>query len=130
MLWICNDIVQYTLFKSKFQERHASLPWMDLSTVSISELLDQCEAILVHHHTACIFLGYLEPGWMLDPTHQTRLRSLFRKFPVGMLCHFTNSLPFSWKNEIDVWFPLNRNDNDGPTDTVNNGSALHDKPQV
>jgi hypothetical protein len=130
MLWVCNDIAQYKSFKSKFQERHASLPWMDVSTAPLSELLDQCEAILAHHHSACVFLGYLEPGWMLEPTHQTRLRALFRKYPVGMACHFPKSLPFSWKNEIEVWIPLNRTHEDGSTDTLNDGSALHNKPQV
>jgi hypothetical protein len=58
------------------------------------------------------------------------LRALFRKFPVGMLCHFPNSLPFSWKNEIDVWFPLNGSHKDGPTDALNDGGALHDQSKV
>jgi hypothetical protein len=58
------------------------------------------------------------------------LRALFRKFPVGMLCHFPNSLPFSWKNEIDVWYALNITRKDGSTDTINDGSALHHKLEV
>ena len=130
MLSVCNDILQYTKFKTVFRAKYASLQWMDVSTAPLSELLDQCEAILAHHQSACVFLGYLEPGWMLDPTHQTRLRALFRKYPVGVACNFPESLPFSWKNEIDVWYALNTTHKDGPTDTVNDGGALHNKLEV
>jgi hypothetical protein len=69
-----------------------------------SQLVEQAESILSHHSDACIFLGYLEPGWMLEPTHQTILRSLFRKFDVGFVCKFTDSIPFAWKNEIEVLY--------------------------
>jgi hypothetical protein len=130
MLWVSNDITQYTLFKSTFKSRHESLPWMDISTVPLQDLMNQCESILSHHPAACVFLGYLEPGWMLDTSHQTRLRALFRKYPVGFVCHFPQSLPFSWKNEIEVWYPLNPKHSDGTTDAVHNGGSVHHESQV
>jgi hypothetical protein len=78
--------------------------FLDLSKVPSFQLADEAESILNHHKSCCVFLGYLEPGWMLEPTHQTRIRKLFRKFPVAVVTHFTDSLPFSWKNEIDTFY--------------------------
>lgn len=103
---------------------------MDLSSTPLAELLDQCESILSHHPSACVFLGYLEPGWMLESAHQTRLRALFRKYPVGMICHFLESLPFAWKNEIEVWYPVNPSTKDGTTDAVHDGGVVHHESKV
>ena len=130
MLWVCNDITQYAQFKNTFRSKHSNLPWMDLSSVPLVDLLEQCESVLSHHSIACVFIGYLEPGWMLEATHQTRLRSLFRKYSVGMVCHFPESLPFSWKNEIQVWYPLNPSTKDGTTDSVHDGGIVHHESQV
>jgi hypothetical protein len=77
---------------------------LDLSKVPTHILAEEIESILNHHKNCCVFLGFLEPGWMLDATHQTRIRKLFRKFPVGMVTHFVESLPFSWKNEIHTLY--------------------------
>lgn len=129
MLWLCSDITQYTQFKTTFRSNHESFPWLDLSNVPLSDVLEQCESILAHHVSACVFLGYLEPGWMLEPAHQTRLRSLFRKFPVGMACHFLQSLPFSWKNEIDIWYPVNPSKH-GTPDSIHDGGTVHHKSKV
>jgi hypothetical protein len=79
---------------------------------------------MTHHTNCCIFLGYLEPGWMLEPTHQTRIRKLFRKFPVAMTTHFVESIPFSWKNEIDIYYTQEELNKDGQTNFVDNGSSL------
>ncbi len=121
MLYISTDITKVQEFSEDFQKTHGTI--IDLSKVSCSELPSQCDAIVNHHKTCAVFLGYLEPGWMLDPASQTRLRKLFRKFPVGLVCHFLESLPFSWKNEIDILY-LNPFKNGAPT-SVNNGSAVH-----
>lgn len=130
MLWVCTDVTQFNAFKKTFRDEHASLPWMDVSTVPLNSLLDQCESILAHHPSACVFLGYLEPGWMLEPTHQTRMRSVFRKYPVGIVLHFSQSLPFSWKNEIEVVYPVNPSQQHGDTRAIDDGGAVHDQPKV
>jgi hypothetical protein len=104
MLWVCDDIVKFQLFKTIFHEMNRESTWIDISKLSSSELIEQSESILSHHTNACIFLGYLEPGWMLELTHQTLMRNLFRKFPVGFVCKFVESIPFSWKNEIEVLY--------------------------
>jgi hypothetical protein len=75
---------------------------IDLSMCSIETLAEECEKIVNHHADAIVFLGYLEPGWMIDPKHEPRIRKMIRKFEVHMECFHLESLPFSWKNEIDT----------------------------
>ena len=104
MLWVCDNIQNYDLFKTVFREMHNESVWVDISNKPSEQLVEQSESILSHHSNVCVFLGYLEPGWMLEPAHQTLLRNLFRKFDVGFVCKFTDSIPFSWKNEIDVLY--------------------------
>lgn len=104
MLWVCEDITKYELFKEVFNGMHKDSTLIDISKIPPFELAEQSESILSHHASASVFLGYLEPGWMLEPTHQTLLRNLFRKFDVGFVCKFSDSIPFSWKNEIEVFY--------------------------
>ena len=99
MLFVCSSVCKFTEFKEIFKKEHESSQWVDISNVPSDNLMEQCDAILSHHTNPCVFLGYLEPGWMLESPHQTRLRTLFRKFPVGFVCEFPISIPFSWKNE-------------------------------
>jgi hypothetical protein len=96
MLDVCCNIVKYSQFSKGFD--------IDISRVSSSELITQAEAIFQHHTGKSIFLGFLEPGWMLSPEHQTRMRPIFRKFKVGFVCFHKSSIPFSWKNEIDILY--------------------------
>lgn len=118
MLYVCSSLSHYSKFKSDFSKT------LDLSKVPSDKLADECDAILNHHTSCSVFLGYLEPGWMIEPTHQTRIRRLFRKFDVGMVCYFPESLPYSWKNEIHTFYtdaPLNRN---GNPNSVNDGGSV------
>jgi len=110
MLWVNSNLLSYQIFRDQFRELHNTLEFIDLSRVPSDELVLEVESILQHHTKCCIFLGYLEPGWMLEPSHQTRIRKLFRKFPVGLVTQFVESIPFSWKNEIHTFYtdrPLN-----------------------
>ena len=71
-----------------------------------------------------VFLGYLEPGWMLDPKHDARIRRFIRKFDVYMVSMFPESLSFSWKNEIHTFYtdrPLNQN---GNSSSLNDGGSV------
>lgn len=95
---------------------------IDLSTVDSSSLADECDRILKHHSDKKIFLGYLEPGWMLDPKHEARIRRLIRKFDVYIVTFFPESLSFSWKNEIKMVYL--ESEKDGPTEIINNGSSV------
>ena len=78
------------------------LSTIDLSKTSVSLLSEESEKIVNHHSEAIIFLGYLEPGWMIESKNESKIRKLIRKFQVYMVCIHLESLPFSWKNEIDI----------------------------
>ena len=130
MLYVSSNLKQYSEFKDLFKLEHSELQYIDLSRVPSCKLVEECESILIHHAKCCIFLGFLEPGFMLEPTHQTRIRKLFRKFPVGILTNFVESLPFSWKNEIHTFYtetPLNKN---GKANTVDNGSSIQEQSNI
>ena len=104
MLYVSTNIQTYSQFKEHFQSKWSKHTFLDLSNIPSTELATHCKSVLEHHYNVCIFLGYLEPGWMMEPTHQTILRSIIRKFPVALVCNYVESLPFSWKNEIDILY--------------------------
>jgi hypothetical protein len=98
----------------------------DFSSIPSHKLADEAESLIQHHSDCIVFLGYLEPGWMLDPKHEARLRALFRKFETHMICFFPESIPFSWKNEIDIVYLNKLQQNECPK-IINNGSIMHVK---
>jgi hypothetical protein len=130
MLWVFNSIDHFKTFKLQFQSSNPETPFLDLSTFPLGKLADLCDDIVEHHSKCVIFLGYLEAGWMLDMSHQTRIRKLIRKFPVGLVTYYVESIPFSWKNEIEIFFEGNPVDQNGRSDTFNNGCSLQDKSNV
>lgn len=124
MLYISSNIQKYHEFREILRSTHAEFKFLDLSKVPSSCLVNEVDSIMAHHTNCFIFLGYLDPGWMLEPTHQTRIRKLFRKFPVAFVCNFVESIPFSWKNEIHTFYTervLNKN---GNSNSFNNGSSI------
>ena len=123
MLYISNNLSKFQEFSEHFRKTHETEKIIDLSKVPLSQLSDECDSVVSHHKNCIIFLGYLEPGWMLDSMSQTRLRKLIRKFPVAVVCQFLESLPFSWKNEIDILYL--KDSKNGSASIVNDGSSLH-----
>jgi hypothetical protein len=100
---------------------------IDLSKTPSHELADVCDNILQHHSSATIFLGYLDVGWMLDPKHEARIRMIIRKFDVYLVTFHLESIPHSWKNEIDTLYtqvPKN-----GTAEVINNGCTMHAEPK-
>jgi hypothetical protein len=130
MLYICDDVTKYKQFFTLFQEVHKDLKCIDLSKLPSSTLATESASIVDHHKSCCIFLGYVEPGWMLEPAVQVQLRKLFRKFPVGIVSQFSESLPFSWKNEIDIIYTSKWVHKNGETVSIDNGSSVQDKLEV
>jgi hypothetical protein len=124
MLYISANLLKYDEFKSLFQEMNKDKEFIDLSRVSSNNLITETDSIVTHHTNCCVFLGYLEPGWMLEPSHQTRMRKLFRKFPVAAISNFVESLPFSWKNEIDTFYIDEVLHKNGASHSINNGGSL------
>jgi hypothetical protein len=129
MLWISTNIQKVHEFRELFRKTHEHVTFMDLSKLSATELASECESIVNHHKTCVVFLGYLEPGWMLEPSHQTRIRKLFRKFPVAVLSYFLESFPFSWKTETEFIYTKESNLKDGEAQSIHDGSSLHDQPK-
>jgi hypothetical protein len=130
MLYICTNPLQFQEFVVYFKQTHGTSKFLDLSKVPIAKLADEGGSIVNHHSDCSVFLGYLEPGWMLDSGHQVILRRLIRKFPVAMITKFVDSIPFSWKNEthsIYTQVPLNHN---GSTKVVNDGSSVQYELEV
>jgi len=125
MLFVCTNISEYKQFRKMFSEHSENM--LDLSRVASCKLADECDSIVSHHSKCSVFLGYLEPGWMLDPTHQTRIRKLFRKFPVAFITNFVESIPFSWKNEIDTFYTDQVLHKDGTSNSVDNGSIVQEQ---
>ena len=126
MLWVLTNVDKIVEFRELFKTTHETHRFLDLSKVNSNELANESESIVSHHSNCVVFLGYLEPGWMLSPPDQTRLRKLFRKFPVAFVSFYPESLPYSWKTDIDTIYTDNPN---GFTDSINNGSIIHDKPK-
>ena len=127
MLFVSTNLSNFNEFKEMFKNLSNDKTFLDLSKVPLDELANESMSIVNHHSNCAIFLGHLEPGFMLDSISQVILRKLIRKFPTGIICKFTESLPFSWKNEIDTLYiqkPLNSN---GSTSFINNGSSLQNK---
>jgi len=101
---------------------------IDLSKLPSERLADECDRILQHHSTCVIFLGFLEPGWMIDARHEARIRLVIRKFETHIVTLHLESLPFSWKNEIDTLYIKCLKD--GCPKALNNGSALHSESET
>jgi hypothetical protein len=113
MIYLCTDVSKFCTFLEVFSKKYETIQLIDVSKVPLANLADNCESIVSHHKDCCVFLGYLEPGWMLEPCNQTRIRKLIRKFPVGLVLQFPESLPYSWKNEIDIIYTFNDLNNHG-----------------
>jgi len=128
MLWISTNIQKVNEFRELFRKTHDTT-FLDLSKLPSKDLATECESIVSHHKECAVFLGYVEPGWMLELSHQTRIRKLFRKFPVAILSFFLESVPFSWKTETEFIYVKGSNLKDGATNAIDNGSSVHDKPK-
>ena len=130
MLFVSTSISNFNEFKEMFKDLFSDKTFLDLSRVSLDDLANESTAIVNHHSNCAIFLGHLEPGFMLDSISQVILRKLIRKFPTGLICRFTESLPFSWKNEIDTLYIQKALNTNGSTNSINDGSSLQNKSQI
>jgi hypothetical protein len=93
-----------------------------MSKIPSEKIADECDNILQHHKTCKLFFGYLDVGWMLDPKHEARIRNCIRKFEVHMITFHLDSVPHSWKNEINTLYV--QNTKNGRTEVINDGCAL------
>ena len=103
---------------------------IDLSKLGSDELADTVNDMIQHHTPCSVYLGYLEPGWMLDLKSEIRMRKFIRTFDVHMICFFLESLPFSWKNETDTIYTEHLPTQDGSPKAINDGSTYLNKPKA
>ena len=98
----------------------------DLSYELVHNLADTALAILSHHKTGVIWLGYLE-GWMLDSVDETKMRAVLRAFD----CHVVTREPLSfsqaWKNEIDHLYTSEAH---GPARIDHNGGSVYSERAI
>lgn len=130
MIYLCDSVQKYKWFFQHFRSLHSDFECIDLSKLHSNLLAKEATLIVEHHKQCCVFLGHIEPGWMLDPASQVQLRELFRKFPVGMVVEFSESIPFSWKNEIDTIYTSKWVHTNAEPVSLDNGSSVHDKLEV
>lgn len=130
MLFVCSDICKFNEFKELFRKQTEGIPFHDLSISPPELLASQCVSIQNHYDKSAVFLGYLEPGWMIEPTKQIFLRYLIRTYPVGLVCNYTESLPHSWKNGIHTIYTSGASIKNGVSGSVNNGSSVQDKSDI
>ena len=130
MLFVCSNISKYAEFKELFKKQNEGLQFHDLSKIPSQKLAGESLGINQHYTNCAVFLGYLEVGWMLEPTHQTILRTLFRNMTVGFVCHYTESIPFSWKNGIDTIYTSKDLHKNGNSKSINYGGSIQDKPSI
>jgi hypothetical protein len=124
MLWVSTEILEFKRFRDTFRSANEECDFIDLSGIPTHDLIDNCESILSHHKKSCIFLGFLEPGWMMDVMHQTRMRSVFRSRHVAFVCNHVESIPYSWKNGIEFLYVSKPNLENGDPQSVHDGSSV------
>jgi len=95
---------------------------IDMSKIPSDKLADECDNILQHHKNLKLFFGYLDVGWMLDPKYEARIRNTIRKFDVYMITFHLDSVPHSWKNEIDTMYV--EGVKNGGSEIVDNGCII------
>jgi hypothetical protein len=98
----------------------------DLSLEPLATLTDVALGILSHHKTASLWFGYLE-GWMLDPTEETRLRSVLRAFECYVMTREPFSFSQAWKNEIRV---VHLQPPHGASNTHDDGCTVHSERPI
>ena len=76
--------------------------FIDLSKIPSSELAEQTETIRTHQkEQTSIYLGFLDPLFMLTPYHETILRRSIQSCRVVLVCSDPTALSFFWKNGIE-----------------------------
>lgn len=100
-------------------------PCYDLSSLSITDMVDAVVSLCQHQTSGTVWLGYLD-GWMLTPQEEVQLRAALRIFSCVLVSRFPLALSRSWKNEIDTIYTTNPNisvDN-GPPHSDHDGRSV------
>jgi len=83
--------------------RSQETDFIDLSNVTSENLAEQLETIRTHQKgTPTVYIGFLDPVFMLSPYHETILRRSIATCRVLLLTSDPGTLNLSWKNGIDL----------------------------
>lgn len=81
--------------------RETEKDFIDLSKLPSDQLADQVETIRTHQtEPKTVFLGYVDPLYMLSPYHETILRRGIAECRIILVCSDPTALSFCWKNGI------------------------------
>jgi hypothetical protein len=72
----------------------------DLSNLRPADMLDTLETICQHKSVDKVWVGFLDPLWMLTEPERIRMRDCIRKLEITMVCSNPRALPYSWKAEM------------------------------
>jgi hypothetical protein len=90
------------LLKGDAEIRTRETNMIDISSIPSADLVEHVETIRTHQKIqTTIYLGFLDPIWMLSPYHETLLRRAIRECRLILLTSDPTLLSFSWKNGLD-----------------------------
>jgi hypothetical protein len=72
----------------------------DISNLRPADMLETLETICQHKSADKVWIGFLDPLWMLTEPERIRMRDCIRKLDITMTCSNPRALPYSWKAEI------------------------------
>ena len=82
--------------------RSQETDFIDLSNIACENLAEQLETIRTHQKgTPTVYVGFLDPVFMLSPYHETILRRSIGSCRILLLTSDPGTLSLSWKNGID-----------------------------
>jgi hypothetical protein len=102
--------------------------WIDLSNSPSNRLAEQADTVRTHQTSmTTIYLGFLDPLFMLSPQHETLLRKVITACRVILLTSDPGALSLFWKNGLsELYLHMDRKDDDNSrrTQIVDNGGSV------
>lgn len=90
------------LLKADAEARAKETISVDLSNILSTDLAEQVETVRTHQKDpVSIYLGYLDPVYMISPYHETILRRSIQSCKLILTTSDPTALSLCWKNGID-----------------------------
>jgi hypothetical protein len=81
--------------------RASESQFIDFANLVPSKLAEQAEQVRLHQTSmTTLYLGFLDPVWMLTPHHETILRRAIRACRVVLVTSDPGTLSLFWKNGL------------------------------
>ena len=124
MLWVFGGLD--LLECDRMARKDLPAGYIDLSKTRACDIPEAIRTIQSHHANPSIYIGYLDPLWMLTPPQEVLCRSALRSCTVGLVVSNPLILPLSWKNGTDRLVIVSGNKNQDEHD-ADNSSTLNDR---